>query len=331
MSRILITGGAGFIGSHLVGACLDAGYQVHITIRPGSCEERLERFEGRVFCHRFDLRSELELRHCVADVMPRVIFHVAASPRRPLYPRLADARDSLREELDCLISLMAAAAEVRRPPDRLVRTGSLAEYGAAQPPYREEAREAPLTVYGAGLVAATHYVGALQPRLPFPVATGRLALVYGPTQSTNYLLPSLITRCLAGDRSLVRRPSDRRDLILVDDAVAALLRMATAPLPGAAIINVSSGIAPTMREVAELVLEHTCADPALIEYGDGSLPTGAADLRGSPERAERLLGWRARTALSDGIARTVRWYREHAFPAAIAAVNLLEDKAAGVA
>ena len=198
-----------------------------------------------------------------------------------------------------------------QPPDRIIRTGSLAEYGLAPLPYREDAREAPVTVYGAGLVAATQYVGALQSRLPFSVATARLALVYGPSQSVDYLLPALITRCLAGEVSIVRRPTDRRDLIFVEDAVglcsAWLQRRCRRPR----VVNISSGVAPMMREVAQLVIEQTGAAPDLIEYKYGGPPSGAADLRGSPELAQRLLGWQARTALAEGLERTVNWYRTH--------------------
>jgi UDP-glucose 4-epimerase len=311
MARILITGGAGFVGSHLAGACLHAGHQVHVVVR--SSDERLQHLGDGVFRHRFDLRSEMELNRCLAGVEPEVIFHLAGSPRRPQHPGLADARESIHEDLEGLVALLGAAADARNPPQRIVRAGSLAEYGLSPVPYREEAREAPVTVYGAGLVAATHYVGALQSRLPFSVATARLALIYGPSQSTDYLLPSLITLCLAGENAVVRRPMDRRDLIFVADAVGALLRMAEAPLPKTAIVNISSGFAPTMREVAELVVEQTGAQPKLIKYADGSPPSGVANLCGSPERARDLLGWHARIGLAEGLARTVNWYRNRAF------------------
>ncbi|WP_018185273.1 NAD-dependent epimerase/dehydratase family protein [Kaistia granuli] len=309
MSRVLVTGGAGFIGSHLVAACLAAGHSVHAIIRPGSDTQRLRPFDGRVTRHGFDLRDEDELKHCLGEVQPELIFHLAARPRRREDRSLDDVRDVAREDLLGLIGLLAAAAAAPRPASRLVRAGSLAEYGAAPSPYREDVREAPFTAYGAGLVAATQICAALQPRLPFPVATARLALTYGPAQSTDYLLPLLIQRCLAGEQTLVRHPTDRRDLVHVDDVIEALMRLGTASLPKAAIVNVASGLAPTMRQMAELVIAHTGADPASISYGDGHATSGAPDLRGSTDLARQWLGWQARIPLSEGIARTVTWYR----------------------
>jgi nucleoside-diphosphate-sugar epimerase len=311
MSRILITGAAGFVGSHLAEACVKADHQVHVIVRPGSQDERLCRIADRVTCHRIDLRADADVRQCLSDVSPEVVYHLAGSPRRAPSVSLEDARAYIGEDLDCLLSVIGAAAALRRPPGKFVRAGSLAEYGNAPLPYREDLREAPVTAYGAGMLAATHYLGALQPRLPFPVATARLALIYGPAQSTDYLLPLLIKQCLAGEASAIRRPDDRRDLLFAADGVAALMRMAATTLPPAAVVNICTGVAPTMREVAGLVLDATGADPGLVEFGDGPV-SGAADLRGSPDRAIELMDWRAKTALKDGIAQTVAWYRAEA-------------------
>jgi len=309
MSRILITGGAGFVGSHLAEACAKADHQVHVVIRPGSSDERLRHVLDRISVHRVDLRSEVDVGQCLVDVSPDIIYHLATSPRRQPSPHLEDAKAYIREDLGCLVSLLGAAAALRRPPSQIIRAGSLAEYGSAPLPYREDVREAPATVYGAGMVAATHYVSALQARLPFPVATARLALIYGTAQSADYLVPALVEKCLAGEVSIVRRPDDRRDLLFIGDAVEAMMRMAAVPLPPAAVVNICSGIAPTMREVAGLVIDATGTDPNLIVFGDGPV-SGVADLRGSPELASELLQWRARTALAAGIAQTVEWYRE---------------------
>lgn len=309
MVRTLITGGAGFIGSHLAAACLAAGHPVHVIVRPGSDDHRLQHLGGRLIRHDFDLRSEDELRRCIAEAQPERIFHLAARPRRPEDPALADVKAVVQEDLLGLVSLIAAATAARRPPMRIIRTGSLAEYGAAPAPYREDGREAPVSAYGAGLVASTHFCAALQRRLPFPITTARLALTYGPAQSTDYLLPRLIQHCLAGEPFVVHHPTDRRDLVHVNEIVAALMRLATASLPEGMVVNIASGVAPTMREVAKLVIEHTGADPTSITYGDDSASSGAPDFRGSTALAQQSLGWRARIPLSEGLPPTIAWYR----------------------
>ncbi|MDK1374230.1 MULTISPECIES: NAD(P)-dependent oxidoreductase [unclassified Sinorhizobium] len=310
MSRILITGGAGFVGSHLARACVAAGHEVHLIIRPGSDDRRIEDLRGEIIRHNFDLQSETALKHCFSDVSPEQIFHLAARPRRAEAADLSDVRDGMREQVQVLIGLLSAAAGAARPPKTMIRTGSLAEYGAASAPFQEDMREIPVNAYGAELVAATHLLGALQRRLPFPVVTARLALVYGASQSTAYLLPWLITRCLAGEASMVRNPQDRRDLIHVDDAVGGLLRLAEAQLPGGTIINIATGFAPAMRDVARLIIAETGADPMLVSYGPADGSSGIPDFRAATALARSLLGWSASTPLAEGLVETVAWYRE---------------------
>ncbi|MBP1886768.1 NAD-dependent epimerase/dehydratase family protein [Sinorhizobium mexicanum] len=311
MSRILITGGAGFIGAHLAKVCVAAGHEVHVVLRPGSDDERLRPLGDDIVRHGFDLQSEAALKHCLSEVQPDRIFHLAARPRRRESPDFADAAEGVREHLQTLVSLLGAAATTRRPPAVFIRSGSLAEYGLAPAPYHETSRETPVTTYGAELAAATHLIGGLQTRLPFPVITARLALVYGPSQATDYLMPSLIRRCLTGEPSIVRHPRDRRDLLYIDDVVDALLRLGESRLPGPTIVNIASTIAPTMREVAQMVVEQTGADPRLIEYGADDQSSGIVDLRGSADKAHELIGWRAHIPLVEGVARTVAWYRKH--------------------
>jgi nucleoside-diphosphate-sugar epimerase len=310
MARIVITGGAGFVGSHLAEAAIEAGHDVHLIIRQSSSDHRLRKLEGRFSRHTLDLRSERELHDCLGQLAPEYIYHLAACPRRLQSATFADVRDGISDHLIGLTSLLAVAAHLPRPPRKLIRTGSLAEYGEAPAPYRETEREAPVNAYGAELTAATHMVRALQRRLPFPVVTARLALIYGDQQSTDYLVPRLITRCLSGETTAVTHPQDKRDLLHVDDVVEPLMRLMTAPTPGGTLVNLATGYAPTMQSVAEMIVRLTGCDPDLVTYGGADQSSGIPDFRADTRMARELLSWSARTPLEEGMKRTIASYRK---------------------
>ncbi len=224
-----------------------------------------------------------------------------AGRRSPAWPTL---RPSISTDLVNLVAVLAAASAADAAPQVLVRAGSLAEYGDGPAPYVETQREKPLNTYAAAMTACTHYSQMLQPRLPFAAVTARLALCYGPDQNEDFLIPALIRNGLAGRPTRLERPDDRRDLVFVDDAVDALCRLAGAQLPGGTIVNVATGIAPTMRQVAQMVMHAVGADPRLIEAVDGpQSPDAIADLRASPALARDLLDWQAQTTLAEGIGR----------------------------
>lgn len=303
--RVLITGGAGFIGSHLVRRLLDRGDEVHALVRPETSLHRLVDTTGALRIHTMRLADDEALATCLAEAAPEQVYHLAAETRLTARADFSGATLSVREDLWNLITLLAALSKLPRPPAVFVRAGSIAEYGSAPVPYHEDQKEQPETPYGAGLAAGTMYLHVLESVLPFPAATARLALVFGPGQSESFLIPALIRACIDGKPFHVSRPSDRRDLIYIDDVIEALLLLADSPQPGCHAINIATGVAPTMREVAGQIIDATGADPALVEFGDQATGPGISELLASPERAHRLLDWSATTSLSEGIRQTV--------------------------
>ncbi|WP_188762895.1 NAD-dependent epimerase/dehydratase family protein [Sandarakinorhabdus glacialis] len=307
---MLVAGGAGFLGAHLIAVRLGRGDVVHVLVRPTTDLARLARFGDAITVHPLALTDRAAVDRAVAAACPDSVFHLAVGDRRAMRPNLADALGSVDDDLAGLLVLLAACAAAARPPQVFVRAGSLAEYGPIAAPYEETQREHPESAYAAGQVAASHYMAMLGPRLPFAAVTARLALVYGPGQSQRFLLPGLIEHCLAGEPSRIARSGDRRDLIHVDDAIAGL--EALAARPEAPVVNICTGIAPAMADVAALVCEATGADPRLVELATASAQGGVPDLRGSGALARRVCRWSAQIPLAEGIARTVQWHRVRA-------------------
>ncbi|UVO51694.1 NAD(P)-dependent oxidoreductase [Sphingomonas sp. SUN019] len=310
--RVLITGGAGFIGARLAARHLAEGSEVHIVVRPGSSSLGID----GVTTHAIDLSDRYDVEDCVAAARPTLIYHLASDSGRGNPPPEPNRR-ALLGDLDNLIALLAAAVSVRPPLKAFIRAGSLAEYGDGATPSDEDQREQPLSPYTAAMVAGAHYCRMLQPQLPFPVRTARLALTYGPGQSRTFLLPWLIDRCLAGEDSMINAPLARRDMIFIEDAIDGLRRLAAADRAGCAIVNLSSGMAPTVRDIADLVARSCGYDPARLHFGNAA-GRGARTIWGSNARAFAQLGWRPAVSLRDGVARTVRAHRAARLPDRVA-------------
>jgi nucleoside-diphosphate-sugar epimerase len=246
--------------------------------------------------------------HMMAQVAPSLVFHLAAQTRRPPLADLSDVSASIEQDLLGLLVLLSCAANATPSPQVFIRTGSLAEYGPGTTPARESQREQPLNAYAAALTAGSHYLDMLRPRLPFPAITARLALIYGPQQDGDFLVPQLIRKCLMRQPAEVRHPSDRRDLLFVADVCEALLCLAHDP-PDHGLVNVSTGHAPSMRELALLIAGATGADPGLLSFGEEKGTGGIPDFRASPERLHGLTAWRPAVPVEEGLRLTVEWYR----------------------
>lgn len=306
--RVLITGGAGFIGSHLVRRLMDRGDEIHVIIRPSTPLHRLRNVLGTIGVHTVSLSDEKSLARCLRQVNPEHVYHLAVETRITSRRDVASAVTSVRGDLLNLMTLLAALAKLPRPPEMFVRAGSIAEYGTAPVPWHEDQKEEPATPYAASLAAGTMYLRALESELPFPAHTARLALVFGPGQAETFLIPALIRACQEAAEFSVRQPSDRRDLIYVEDVIEALILLAGSRLTGCQVINISTGAAPTMREVAEEIIDIVGADASIVRFDYPSSQANSV-LLASAERGHSILGWSAQTSLRAGLQHTIETVR----------------------
>ncbi|WP_299917226.1 NAD(P)-dependent oxidoreductase [uncultured Roseobacter sp.] len=305
MARVLITGATGFIGSHLARACLARGDDVTVMARPSSSLERLESLAGRLDVRRLDLADAPAVTACLNASRPEIIFHAGARTRYAAPADLTDMAESVDDNLTPLFSLLFAAANASEPPRVLVRTGTIAEYGDTELPYTETQCAFPRNAYGASLLAGTQFMSMARSRLPFDAVTARLALTYGPGQSRDFLIPHLVDQLLKNETVTIARPDDRRDLIYVEDVVAALLQIADRPGAVGPVVNVCSSEAPRMSEVALMLLRATKAARDLVEISHQT--SQPVELVCDGGHMAETLGWSAGVPLFDGLERTVQW------------------------
>lgn len=308
--RVLVTGGGGFIGSHLAAGHLAAGDEVHILVRPQH-QLRSDRL-SRAIVHRVALADGGAVESCLQSVQPTLLYHLGTGTGRGAQLPAPEEWPGLADDLINLLALLSAASRV----DTLrafVRTGSIAEYGNAAECPDEDAREEPLAPYTLALTAGAHYAAALRSQLHFPVLTARLGLTYGVGQSEDFLLPWLIRRCLNGQVSEVRSPDALRDMLAVADCVAGLRALASSDLPGGTIINLCSGQLLSVRTIAETVLAATSAPAGSVRYGVQASQSSAVNRVGAnPARAAELLGWTAAISFEEGVRCMVEQMRAQA-------------------
>lgn len=298
----MVTGAAGFIGSALCARLQGLGARVTAIVRPGSDGPAGAASRGIAIVP-LDLSDRRQLDRAAAELRPDILFHLANGDHRKPAAGLEDAKASLADGPKMFVDLLGALSEAAAPPRCVVRAGSLAEYGPIAAPYREDQREEPADSHAAASMAATRFGVMLAPRLPFALVNARLALTYGPGQSSRFLIPSAIEALSQGRKVRLARPHDRRDLIHVEDVVDGLVALAGSPFQP--VVNLCTGIAPTMQEVVSLIADELGVPRDRIELASTPANGGVTDLRGSPDAALAGCGWRARVGIADGIAWTV--------------------------
>lgn len=313
MARVLITGGTGFIGSHLARDCLSRGDEVTVLARPGSDPWRLADLAGRITLARAHPLDAAAVAAAVIRARPQQVFHLAARTRSPARDDLSDLEDAVAANVAPLRVLLDALRRLAHPP-ALVRTGSLAEMGETNRVLDPHEAERPRDGYGLSALMGTQVLRLARARLGLPAVTVRLCLTYGGDQSPDFLVPGLIRCALSGLPLQVQRPQAQRDLIHVRDCVAALRLAAdhAAALPP--VVTVATGRPLLAGHLADGIA-------ALTLRPDGPLPATppvpalaahVVSCRPSPEIT--ALGWHPRVGLAEGLRETINWERARIMP-----------------
>ncbi|HEY1259403.1 MAG TPA: NAD-dependent epimerase/dehydratase family protein [Stellaceae bacterium] len=303
MARYLVTGGAGFIGSHLVEALRREGHAVRVLDDLSS---------GK----RGNLPRQVEL--ITADITDRDAidrafdgidgcFHLAAIAsvvdNREDWPRIHEVN------LTGTINVFARAGCSRHRPVPVVYASTAAVYGdCAVLPAAESASAAPRSAYGADKRSCELHARVAGAARGVPTLGLRFFNVYGPRQDPRSPYSGVIAvfadRLQRGEPVEVFGDGEQvRDFVFVGDAVAALYRALPAAAPDAPVFNVCTGIGTTVRSLAETIAG--LCRTRLIIY---SRPARCGDVQnsiGDPSRAARELGFRAGTALAKGLAVTL--------------------------
>lgn len=306
MTRILVTGGAGFIGSHVAEALLARGDEVVVaddfsTGRPENLPRGATLVEG-------DLAEPAVAERAVAGC--RAVVHCAARPSVTL--SVQDPQLSTRANLGASIELLLAAraAGVRR----VVYSSSSAVYGdKVKGPARETRREDPLSPYGMNKLAAEHLFRMAPALYGVDSFCLRYFNVYGPRQDPGSpysgVISIFITRALAGTPPTIHGDGlQSRDFTFVSDVVAANLAALGLRRGSGRVANVGSGRSTDLLALWDAV-RRACGRPLLAATHGPPRPGDIRRSLAAIERSKRWLQLGEPVALGAGLARTVAWYR----------------------
>jgi nucleoside-diphosphate-sugar epimerase len=205
---------------------------VTALVRPGADLGRLADVADRIRVEPIKLQYNGELCEIASQVDPVLAIHAASCTSGRRTCDSISLNQSITSNLDATISFLEAIQRGARRIRCVVRLGSLEDYGDGPEPYTEEQGEAPVSAYSASIVNATHTSHTVAVALGIPLATLRLALVFGPAQSDDFFIAWAISRCLQNEEIVVNSSGlQQRETMYVDDFVEAVL----AAFPGSIV------------------------------------------------------------------------------------------------
>lgn len=299
--RVVVTGGAGFIGSHAVDALLARGDEVHVldNLATGSRQN----VDPAATLHEGDIRNDAGA--LFDAVRPELCLHLAAqadvntSVRRPDYDAEVNVLGTVR---------VLEAARAHGTQLVFSSTGG-AIYGECAGPAGEDAPRRPLSPYGIAKLAAEEYLAGWNRLHGTRHVALRFANVYGPRQAASLeggVVAIFLERMAAGEPTAIFGDGNQtRDFVYVGDVVRALL--AAAGRPGG-VFNVGTGVETSVNALHAACrrASGSTREPAYAPAREGDVVRSVID----PGRALRELGWRAEASLDDGLAATWASMRE---------------------
>ncbi len=315
MARALVTGGAGFIGSHVVDRLLAKGYQIDVIDDLSSGKR--ENVAAGATLHELDVRSA-EAAALAAGGGFDVMLHLAAQidVRRSVDDPMFDTSVNVLGALN-LVEAIRRAKTPRRPRIVFSSTGGALYGDFTPPPTAETAPKDPESPYGMSKLSVEYHLAYYGRVHGLDTCAMRFGNVYGPRQDPHGEAGVVAIFC---GRILDGRPltvfgdgEQTRDYVFVEDVADAMVRAATAdlPLPGpvdARAFNIGTGVGTSVLRLAE-VLCGASGTETPIEFAParpGELQRSVLDVR----KAATKLGWKACVALEDGLARTFAWFAE---------------------
>jgi nucleoside-diphosphate-sugar epimerase len=302
--RVLIVGSSGFIGRHLLRA---------LRTTDSFAVSTLNRKKKSRNASGADVVVEWEagaIQDAILAVEPDIIVHLAEARSRCF--AIAGVLGSMEQNVVPAVAIVEAASRCR-PRPRIIYLDTGLSYGDNPRPYSEWMEPRPMN----GYALSKHYVVSLLQMAARTTQVDhtvlKVSVVYGPEQSADMLIPSLIVNLLRGIPFEMTSGDQTRDFLFVEDLVRAIILAASSDSCCNEILNVASGQSWSIRQVARLVAHAVGKSEELLLFGRKSRPAHEpTDYRFDISKIRRILGWVPTVGLEEGVLQTVDWFMKRA-------------------
>jgi UDP-glucose 4-epimerase len=306
--KVLVTGGAGFIGSHLARALEARDHAVRVLDDFSSGKRaNLADLEGRIEIVEGSILDEATLERAMDGV--EIVYHEAAIPSVPR--SIAAPLASHQANATGTLNVLEVAR--RKSVRRVIYAGSSSAYGETPTlPKVESMATAPLSPYAVSKLAGEHYCQVYARAFGVETVVLRYFNVFGPRQDPNSqyaaVIPRFVTAALEGRRPVIFGDGTQsRDFCFIDNVIEANLLAADAREASGKVFNVACGRATDLNQVVKLIASalDTPLDPTYETGRVGDVKHSLADI----SAARKILGYTAQVSFEDGLLRTIEWYK----------------------
>jgi NAD dependent epimerase/dehydratase len=310
--RVLVTGAAGFIGSHLVEALVAEGAEVRAFVHYNGRDDRgnLDELPAAVLDSVDVVAGEIQDPFSVGRAVSgcEIVFHLAALIGIP-YSYLAPKS---YVDTNVLGTLNVLEAALRTGVERVVHTSTSEAYGTAQ--YTPIDERHPLqgqSPYSASKIGADKIAESYFRSMGLPVATLRPFNTFGPRQSLRAVIPTIIAQALSSSEVKLGSLEPVRDFTYVTDTARAFIAVATSPSTTGETLNSGTGRGVTIAELARMIVERVGGEAEIVQDAQRVRPklSEVFELVCDSSRLRGLTGWAPTVDLNEGLEHTISWMR----------------------
>ena len=308
MTRILVTGASGFIGSNLTRNLIKTEDQVNILVRKKSNLWRINDVISECNVHTVDLLDFEEIRNIISKVKPEIVYHCASFG---VYQNQKDISKMTQTNVVGTSNLLMALRE-NSELERLVNLGSVFEYGSKSNSIKETDPTQPFDSYSVTKVSQTKLVEEYSSQKKLPAVTLRIFTPYGIFEEPGRLISDLMVATVKKKPLKIRSRKSKRDFVYIDDVTSALIKASKKPGIEGEIFNIGSGSATSVEDLVNLVCKVTDTNLEVSwpdenqKESDEMNANGFADI----QKAKKI-DWKPEVSLKDGLSRTYEWFLQN--------------------